>query len=143
MNDAAMVQPTLPNRVAPALTPVTAFFWEAGREGALLILRCRDCRYMIHPPYPQCPTCLSRHVEPHAVSGLGTLYSFTVNHHQWAPRALPYVIGLVELVEQPDLRLTTNIVECAPDAVTIGMEVEVCFEQLDDVWLPQFRPASS
>src|SRR5688500_9819881 len=127
MDDAAAVQPTLPNRVAPALTPDTTFFWEAGREGALLILRCRDCRYLIHPPYPQCPTCLSRRGDPQAVRGRGTLYSVAVNHHQWVPQALPYVIGLVELVEQAELRLTTNIVECAPDAVTIGMELEVCF----------------
>ena len=42
------------------------------------------------------------------------------------------------------LRLTTNIVGCDPDEVTIGMPVEVVFEDAgeDDVFLPLFRPAT-
>ena len=83
---------------------------------------------------------MSVDVAPRAVSGRATLHSFTVNHQQWIPGTDPYVIGLVVLDEQDDLRLTTNVVECAPDDVHIGMALEVCFEQQDDVWLPLFRP---
>jgi hypothetical protein len=34
----------------------------------------------------------------------------------------------------------TNIVECAPDDVHVGMLVEVVFDEHEDVWLPLFRP---
>src|SRR3989449_8457980 len=54
---------------------------------------------------------------------------------------VPYAIGLVELIEQADLRLTTNIVGCAPDAVTIGMPVRVTFRDVsDEIALPLFEP---
>jgi uncharacterized OB-fold protein len=69
------------------------------------------------------------------------VHSFTVNCQQWFPDAEPYVIGLVTIAEQDDVRLTTNIIDTEADDVTIGMEVEVVFEQADDVWLPLFRPA--
>jgi uncharacterized OB-fold protein len=50
------------------------------------------------------------------------------------------VIALVEIDEQPSVRLMTNIVDCDVDDVYIGMPVEVTFEHNDDVWLPVFRP---
>src|SRR2546422_3636766 len=53
---------------------------------------------------------------------------------------VPYAIGLVELVEQADLRLTTNIVGCAPDAVRIGLPVRVTFRNVsDEIALPLFE----
>ena len=54
------------------------------------------------------------------------------------------MVALVELAEQPGLRLTTNIVHCPPEAVGIGQEVEVVFRRIEDpggdVWLPLFEP---
>jgi len=46
----------------------------------------------------------------------------------------------VTIAEQDDVRLTTNIVNCEPDDVTIGMPVRVTFEEREDVWLPLFEP---
>jgi uncharacterized OB-fold protein len=51
----------------------------------------------------------------------------------------PYVIALVELDEQPALRLMTNIVNCEPADVAIGARVRVVFEHHDDVWIPLFE----
>ena len=42
--------------------------------------------------------------------------------------------------EQPDVRLTTNLVDVEPEDVRIGMPVRVLFEHVDDVWLPLFTP---
>jgi uncharacterized OB-fold protein len=77
------------------------------------------------------------------VSGHGTVFTFTVNRHQYHPDVPPpYVIAIVELAEQPGLRFTTNIVDCDPDEVTIGMPVTVTFEPIDGaLWVPVFRPA--
>jgi len=71
--------------------------------------------------------------------------SFTVNEQNWNPTMpAPYVIALVEIVEQPEVRLMTNIVGVAPEAVSIGMPVRVVFEHHSDdrgdVWIPLFEP---
>ena len=80
-----------------------------------------------------------------ATSGRARLHSFTINHQRWFPgQEVPYVIGLVELVEQVGLRLTTNIINCPPDRVTIGMPLRVVFENVsDEVALPLFEPEAT
>jgi uncharacterized OB-fold protein len=130
-------------RTLPLVTPANAHFWTGGSEGELRILRCTVCEYWIHPPSPVCPQCLGVPA-PQAVSGKGVVHTFTVNVHQWEPQLeVPYVVAVVELDEQEALRLTTNIVECAPSEVFIGMAVEVVFERADDVYLPLFRPSTN
>src|SRR5206468_4768572 len=127
----------------PALEPESERFWRACRAGRLEITRCRACGWYMHPPRPICPRCQARDLGWEAVSGRATVASFTVNHQRWMPNMdVPYVIGLVELVEQADLRLTTNIVGCAPDAVGIGMPVRVTFQTTmsDEIALPFFEP---
>lgn len=129
-------------RVLPALDDTNRFFWTSGEEGLLRFLRCQSCGYYLHPPIPRCPECGSREVAPEAVSGRGEVYSVTVNHQSWDGGTEPYAIVLVAFPEQDDLRLTTNVVGCAPDDVHIGMPVQVAFEQRDDVWFPLFEPVA-
>jgi hypothetical protein len=54
------------------------------------------------------------------------------------------VVAIIEIVEQPSVRLTTNIVNCAPEAVRIDMPVQVTFEHHadpdGDVYIPLFEP---
>ncbi len=127
---------------APLLTDDNRDFWTGGRDGELRIVRCNDCGYYIHPPSPRCPQCLSDDVAPHAVSGRGSVYTFTVNQRAWSPGLeVPYVIAIVALDEQADLRLMTNIVGCAADEVAIGMPVQVEFREQGDAYVPVFRPA--
>ena len=130
-----------PFRLLPRIVPETEFFWTGGASGELRFLRCRDCRTFIHPPAPICPKCLSRDLAPEAVSGKGSLFSFTINHQKWNPTVpVPYVIGLVQIDEQEDVRLTTNIVNCDPNDVRVGMRVRVKFDHEGDVYLPLFEP---
>ena len=131
-----------PFRVQPALDDENRFFWTSGEDGRLRFLRCRACRYFLHPPSPRCPRCGSRELAPEAVSGRGEVFSFTVNHQPWDGATEPWVIALVSFPEQDDLRLTTNIVGCEPDDVRIGMPVQVTFEQHDLVFFPLFEPVA-
>jgi uncharacterized protein len=63
-----------------------------------------------------------------------------VNHYPWRPGLpVPYVIALVELDSAPEVRLMTNIVECEPALVTVGMPVEVTFERCGEMYVPLFR----
>lgn len=118
-------------------------YWEAARRHELQIQRCTSCGSYYFYPRRNCPVCGSDAVEWTKVSGRGTVYSFTVNHR--GPGAafaaeVPYVVALIELAEGP--RLMSNVVGCEPSAVTIGMPVEVVFENINDqIALPKFRPA--
>jgi|SRR5579872_4118633 len=133
-----------PPRPLPELDAWNRAFWTGGAGGRLLIARCGHCGYWIHPPGPICPRCHSREVAPQPVSGRGRLLTFTVNHQPWHPAfPPPYVIALVELEEQPLLRLVSNVVDCDPDSVRLGMALEVCFEPVEDVHIPLFRPLAA
>lgn len=130
-----------PFRLLPRLDDRNTPFWTGGERGELCFWRCQACGYWIHPPSPRCPQCLSKDLAVDRVSGLATVHASTVNHQPWIPGLdPPYNIAIVELIEQQGLRLTTSIVGCDPNDVTIGMAVHVVFEQYDDVWLPFFAP---
>lgn len=53
--------------------------------------------------------------------------------------AVPFVVALVELDEQPGVRVLANILDVPPEPVTIGTPVEAVFERHDGWSLPQFR----
>jgi uncharacterized OB-fold protein len=127
---------------APLLSDENRAFWTGGRDGELRIVRCHDCGYYIHPPSPRCPRCVSENVAPRPVSGRGRVYTYTINRRAWSPGLeVPYVIAIVQLDEQPDLRLMTNIVGCPPDEVAIDMPVQVDFRAQGDAFVPVFRLA--
>lgn len=131
-------------RKLPALTPDTAPFWQGGADGVLNIHRCDACARWFHPPAPMCPRCGSFEVAPRAVSGRAKVLTFTINRQAWTPElSAPYVVAIVELAEQPGLRLLSNVVGCEPDRVAIGMPLQVRFEAHEDVWLPLFEPAET
>jgi uncharacterized OB-fold protein len=138
---ADLVTPPGPPRKLPALEPDTAFFWTAGQDGVLRIQRCSHCGHYQHPPLPACPQCHSDDVAPADVSGKGRVLSHTINVQSWTKDfAAPFVFAVIELAEQKELYLFSNIL-AAPEAVHHGLPVEVCFEPIEDVWIPLFRPA--
>ncbi len=121
----------------------TADYWAAARDHRFIIQRCTACGE--HQFYPRgvCSHCLSSDLEWNEASGQGTVYSFSVNHrapHPGFADKLPFVLAIIELAEGP--RMMTNIVECDPESVTIGMAVTVTFDDVtEEVTLPKFRPA--
>ncbi|MBO0732307.1 MAG: OB-fold domain-containing protein, partial [Acidimicrobiaceae bacterium] len=113
----------LESRMLPRLDDDNREFWTSGGSGQLRLPRCPACDRWIFPPVRTCPGC-GGPAAYEALSGQGTVYTFTVNHHPFNPAvSLPYVIAVVELTEQADLRFTTNIVNCPPESVTVGMPV--------------------
>ncbi|MDO8733296.1 MAG: OB-fold domain-containing protein [Actinomycetota bacterium] len=131
-------------RIAPQDDPETSFFWASGEDGKLRFKHCQDCGYYSHPPTPRCPRCLSANMQPDPVSGKATVLTYTVNIQQWVPGQAPYIIAIVTMEEQDDLRLTTLLAGVdLEDPNIIGMKVEVRFLARDDVWYPTFVPEGS
>lgn len=147
MSDDTYQRPGL--RLVPSPTPESLAFWTGGRDGHLLIYRCRGCGHFFHPPGPACWRCRSTDVGPEKVSGRATVAAFTVDRQPWIPGFdPPYIVAIVELAEEPDTRLISNVVGVAPDEIRIGLQVEVFFEDWTGfsgdedsrVWIPLFRP---
>lgn len=113
-------------KVEPTLE--TQAFWDATAEGKLLLRKCNDCSSIIWYPRAFCPACSSQNTLWITSNGRGTIYSFSITRKgagAWA-EAGPYVIAYVELEEGP--RVLTNIVGCSAERVSIGMAVNVVFE---------------
>ena len=127
----------------PALTDDNREFWFNCSRNKLVLQRCRECAAMQYYPRNVCTNCGSDNIEWVQSAGKGTVYSYTVVHR--APSAAfsksaPYVLVIVQLNEGP--RMMSNIVDCDPGEVRIGMDVEVDFEQrAEDVGVPIFRLA--
>ena len=128
----------------PRIDEESKGFWEACQRHELYLQRCGECGAFRYYPRALCPSCLSDRTEWVRSSGTGTIYTFTVVYQNLAPGfrdELPYVLAYVELEE--GVRMLTNIVGCPPEAVRIGMPVEVVFEDVTPaVTLPKFKPVS-
>ena len=129
-------------RPLPRPSEHSSRFWSATAEGRFLIQTCAACRDATFYPKVTCPTCGSIDLVDTDASGKGTVFSYTIARrptHKAFADAGPYVIAIVELTEGP--HVTTNIVDCDPDDVTIGMPVEVTFaDTVDGIALPLFHP---
>jgi uncharacterized protein len=116
----------------PTIDAASAPYWEAARQGRLLIAECVACGKVHHYPRPFCPFCWSEDVQPVQASGTGTLYTYsTVYVNDLAPfrDRLPYVAAIVELAEGP--RLMTTIEGVEPERLEVGMAVTVVFRPVD------------
>jgi uncharacterized OB-fold protein len=127
-------------RITPPLDELNRPFWTGGATGALQITRCQSCRRWVFPLSATCAEC-GGGTAYEATSGKGTVFTHTTNAHPYNPAVpVPYNISVVELVEQGGIRFTTNVVDCSPEDVHIGMPVRVQFEQHGEVFVPVFVP---
>jgi len=127
-------------RPDPIETPDTAFFWAAAARGELAALACADCGELRHPPRPMCPACHSTRRVERRLSGRGRVLTWILPRHP-APIgfAEPPVVALVDLAE--GIRLVSNLVGVAPEAIAAGMPVEVEFAPTaGGRAVPVFRP---
>ena len=104
--------------------------------------RCGSCGYYNHPPRRFCDACLAQDLRFEAISGRGTIYTFTVMHQRDVAGFeddAPFVNIVVELAEQPQLLMVSNLPIADRSKVSIGAAVEVDFEDRGDGdMIPQF-----
>jgi uncharacterized protein len=136
-----------PTRMEPRVGAESGPFWEATREGRLLVQWCTACDRGIFYPRSFCPYNGGHDAASltwKEASGHGVVYAVTVEHKPAAMGATfsggePYVVALVDLDE--GVRMLTNVVGCPPDGVVIGLPVTVTWEPLTDGrQLPLFTP---
>lgn len=129
----------------PKPDPVTQFYWDGAAAHRLMILRCDACQKYVHWPREVCRFCLSTSLTPTQVSGKAVLDTWTLPsqpYDLYFQTHLPYVLAVVELPEQKNLKLVTNIVDCPEQDLRIGLPLAVTFREVaPGVTLPYFRPA--
>jgi uncharacterized OB-fold protein len=132
------MEPTI--GIPPSVTDETRAFWEAARQGRLLVQHCDACGAESFPPRGICRTCRSRNTSLVEVTSAGLIYSFTVNYQRWLPNlAVPFAIVLVEFDAHPGVRVAGRLRGCVPEAAAIGMVVDPGFEAGPDGFaIPSF-----
>jgi len=129
----------VPHAVSPTVDRDDEFFWSGVKEGRLLVRKCAGCQRLQHPPSPMCPACGSLEWDVQELSGRGSLHSWILSRHPTAPDDMTRIVALVELDE--GVRLVSNLSEVDAADVENGMLLEVVFDEIDGVVLPQFRAA--
>jgi uncharacterized OB-fold protein len=111
-----------------------SFHWRRYKERYMLLgTKCETCGNIFFPLRSVCPHCRrDGKPSPLALSGKGQVYTFTVIRvaSEGFEAFTPYIVGLIQLEEGP--KVTSQIVDCRPEEVYIGMRVEVCFRKLRD-----------
>ena len=125
----------------PHVDALSAAYWQGNAEGRLLLQRCTRCDHVQFYPRLVCTACDARELAWTESSGRGAVRTFTVIRRAVSPAFeadVPYVVALVTLDDGPTMM--TNLVDCDPNAVSIGQRVRVVFERRGEVVLPQFTP---
>ena len=124
-------------RPLPVLTePDTAEFWRACGEHRLTYGTLPDGEVVFFP----------RRVEggqTRESTGRGVVYTFTVvrqHGHPFFRAHAPYVVAHVDLDE--GFRMLAEV-DADPDAVRVGMRVEIGWEDHGETAVPVFRPADT
>lgn len=139
----------------PHPTKETAGFFDGAMHGELRVQSCGACGQLRHPPRVRCPSCHSSDRRWRPVSGRGRLWSFVVAHPPLLPgfaELAPYTVGLVELDDDPLIRIVGSVVDRAgdppgavdPASLAIGERVTAVFVPVDGVgYLQWLRSASA
>lgn len=108
-----------------------AFHWRAFKERYGLIgSKCDHCGHFFFPARVVCPECRRKgKMTEHKFSGKGKIYSYTVirTPPEGFEIYIPYIVAIIDLEE--GARVVSQIVDCSPEEMKIGMEVESCFRK--------------
>lgn len=122
-----------------AESPAMSAYAEGLKAGKFRIQHCGDCRRHVFYPRVLCPHCASENLHWVEPRGTGTVYSTTIVRRP-ADRGGPYNVALIELDE--GVRLMSRVDGLTPEAVRIGLRVQVHITTIDGIPAPVFAPAS-
>lgn len=119
-------------------------FWQAAREGKLMLQYCKDTNEPQFFPRPVSMRTGKRNLEWREASGRGRVYTYSNHFNPWPGHEdrVPYMVALVELEE--GVRILCNLVNVKAEDVKIDMPVKLTWEKLsDEINYPCFEPDSS
>jgi uncharacterized OB-fold protein len=128
----------------PTPTHVSQPFWDGLRQHKVLLQYSPSTGQWLFYPRSRAPGSLANDLEYREVSGQGHVHTFTIARRPTAPAwedAVPQLLAVVELDEGP--RLTTELVNIAPEDIKVGMRVKPVFEPQGEsgITLLKYGPA--
>lgn len=132
-----------PQRPIPRPSALTKPFWEAAKQGKLMVQFDNKTGKPQFWPRPVSIHSGRTDQEWREVSGKGKLYAWTEVHVplQGLEEFAPYVLAAVELDE--GVRVMSRLVNVTASELTPGMAVQVAWEELsDDIDFYVFEPAA-
>ena len=117
---------------------------EPGAKPYIVASKCGNCGKYFVPRRVICLNCGKQEMETVALGGKGTLYTYTIVHHQ-VPGALvtvPYALALIAMDEVCTAR---TVVTEDWESLKIGMKMEAYFEKImedaegNDLMVCKFR----
>ncbi|UCH48713.1 MAG: Zn-ribbon domain-containing OB-fold protein [Betaproteobacteria bacterium] len=122
---------------SPPVNPENERYFQAAKEGVLLVGKCNDCSEYHFYPRLICPHCNSDRTDWVPAKGTGVIYSYSTMRRGVR---VPYTIAYVTLDE--GVSMMTNIIDCDPDSLKIGDKVKLVFKSAEDgTAIPMFTPA--
>jgi len=131
------------NQVPPIL-PGIMVLPPVSEKPYLVAGQCSNCGKTFFPKKEICPSCFDKgEVREIPLSQRGKLATFTIVRRSLGAKKLPYAMGYIETPE--NLRIFALLEDCDFDRLTIGMEMEVVFEEEEleegrKVTIYKFRP---
>jgi hypothetical protein len=121
----------------------TREFWEGTKQREFRYQQCNNCDEVVFYPRRHCTACTSGELIWKVSTGKGTVYTFSVvrqSYHPFFRSKVPYAVAWVDLEEGP--RILSNIVgiDDPLSDVSIGMAVQVEWEEHEKVNIPLFKP---
>ena len=110
-------------------------FFDAAREGRLLLKHCLACGELHYYPRAVCPFCSSERTEWVDARGRGRIYSYSVMRRVETPYAIAYV------TLEEGVTMLTNLVDCDLDRLRIDAPVRLVFKPAEGgEMIPMFTP---
>ena len=93
--------------------------------------RCSNCGYVAFPPMVVCPICIRDNtMEEVPLGSKGRLDSFAVLRQAPPGFVAPYMVGIVQLPDGPELFCLITGCEIKDDALVIGQEMELVIDRI-------------
>jgi uncharacterized OB-fold protein len=117
-------------------------FWEATRQGVLMVQECQKTRKKVWPPRFLSPFAPGTELKWVPVPTKGFVYTFNVVYRSFYPYfndKVPYALVVVDLGD--GVRMLGNTVGMDLTQIQIGMRMEAVFEKVNEqITLVQWKP---
>jgi len=117
-----------PSHPEPRTPSITCLWRERRSALAFYGNKCQACGAIQYPPQRVCTKCQSKdHVEDYKLSDKkGQVFTYAIDQLSWG-KERPVLVGVVDF--EGGGRVISEICDCNPDELSIGMPVEMCFRK--------------
>jgi len=104
--------------------------FSSNEKPRLIAGKCEKCGDISFPAKERCGKCESKNIKETLLSNRAKIYSYTIVRRAFPGYELPNIVAVVKVKEDDSLMIITQIKECTPEEIRVGMEVESILAEL-------------